>query len=118
MTTPSMRDVAAQHRWSMIKHGCLCDDERTYGEWPAHFAAAWREVCTIRTVEQLDALPEGAIIRDRGGRVFEQTTNWRCAGKGFTAWWSETGEEGEASSDELDDLPALLIWSPDWEVTP
>ena len=110
----NLPEVLAQHR----PYGLDCSCYRPINsndDWSRHANEAWREACTIRTVEQLDALPEGAIVRDRGGRVFEQTTNWRCAGKGFTAWWSETGEEGEASSDELNDLPALLIWNPNWE---
>ena len=77
----------------------------------AAILAALSERCTIATVEQLDALPMGSVIRDRGGRVFEMT-DWKCGTTGYHSWWSETGAEGEASSDELDDLSALLIWHP------
>ncbi len=33
----------------------------------AHVAATWREARTVRTVEELDALPIGSILLDTGG---------------------------------------------------
>lgn len=74
MSAPRLQDVLKEH--------------------PAHQAAVWREVCTVRTVEQLDALPDRAVLAVRVDRVLYR--------------YAVTG----------DDLPALLVWHPDWEATP
>lgn len=46
-------------------------------------AAGYRKPRTITTVEELDALPEGSVIRDAfRGRVFHRRglAGWQCAG--------------------------------------
>ncbi|MFV8169877.1 hypothetical protein [Mycolicibacterium peregrinum] len=80
-----------------------------------HVREAWADACTITTVEQLDALPMGAVIRTTEDRVaLKSGESWGNA-SGYRSWWSAAdGEEFDCSSDELDDLPALLLWHPEW----
>lgn len=68
------------------------------------WTAAWREACAIRTVEQLDALPEGSVVRDAEGDV---------AVKGFAMWFLPGVDDGFAEIDLA--LPALLLWNPEWD---
>lgn len=72
--------------------------------------AALREVCTIRTALQLDALPDEAIVRDKVGAAFERYGNWRS---GLSKWF-RMDDEVPADGGDIG-LPALLLWHPDWE---
>lgn len=63
--------------------------------------------CIITTVAQLDALPDGAVIRS-GDQSYES------AG---APYWLEPGSEIPRTSDGLT-LPALLLWHPDWTGAP
>ncbi|AQT78308.1 hypothetical protein B1R94_02245 [Mycolicibacterium litorale] len=71
------------------------------------WTAAWRESMTITTVEQLDALPSGSVIR-RGGftpGVFERAEDCEL--------WLEAGSDSpDYPGEHL--LPAILVWHPDW----
>ena len=68
-----------------------------------------RSARTITTVEQLDALPDGAVIH-----VPHKLTA-SSVEKRHERWWPNCakGPYHHGFRDEL--LPALLIWSPDWE---
>ncbi len=60
---------------------------------------------TIRTVGELDALPMGTIIRNRGALEKD------CDG----TWWGDIS--GALDSQDVY-LPAIVLWRPDWaEVT-
>lgn len=54
----------------------------------------------VETSEELDALPEGAVIRDAEERVLER----------WDAGWLMTGQE-EYVCDDID-LPALVLYTP------
>lgn len=71
-----------------------------------HVAAMWREACTIRTAEQLDALPVGAVVRNADG-VWE-TDEPRT--------WVTPGHEAPFGP-QLLVLPALLVWHPEWDAS-
>jgi len=71
-----------------------------------HMADAWREACTIRTVEQLDALPHDAVVMTSERVVYQR------ARTPFRDWYSTVFSE--VKTDEIP-LPALLLWHPDWE---
>lgn len=68
-----------------------------------------QQACTIRTVEQLDALPEGAVIRAEGV-AFESVER---PGQQANAWVAVHGPY-RCTADEVP-LPALLIWHSGWE---
>ena len=59
---------------------------------------------TIRAIEDLNALPVRAIVRDANGFVFE----YAPTGEGDNTWWYDGGPH---DPDEVD-LPALVIWCP------
>lgn len=59
----------------------------------------------IETVEELDALPEGSVVRDDSRYVYEKATARR---------WHQPGWEGQRWSDAID-LPATVLWSPGGE---
>ena len=112
---PSLAELLAQHGFLSTMNICACQHglNGNFGlmnpdQWRAHVAAAWREACTIRTVEQLDALPAGAIVRSRGEVAYERA---RTPGSD----WYGTNLATVTGSDI--GLPALCIWHPSWEVS-
>lgn len=85
----------------------LGDDERE--RVSADAVAAWREACTIRTLDQLDALPVGSVIRwDRGPGCAAQVIE-RSGGRD---WFAPGDDCSEPHGPHM--LPALLLWHPDW----
>lgn len=92
---PTVHTRAGLH-WSHM-YQCKCgwmppqDDSRPIEDIHAeHVAATWREVRTVRTVEELDAIKGGAILIDAKG-CFVQTP-YRFMDP---------------------DLPALVVWTPE-----
>ncbi len=60
----------------------------------------------ITTAEELDALPEGAVIRSRYGTAAQKTEDA----------WEFPNEVGRSLS-EIIDLPATVLWAPGKEAT-
>jgi hypothetical protein len=99
---PSLAEILARHA-DWVSDGarlcsCFWTDQSENASssrrlWSEHVEATWREACTISTVEQLHALPDRAVMAMRKGQVFYV--------------YAVTGN----------DLPALLIWHPDWSVS-
>lgn len=87
--------------------GVECGPRR--GDHAAHVAAALRESRTVRTVEQLDALPEGTLIA-HGGYVLRN--------RDFCGWWRQVQrlDGGLCDGYDVDQnhiaLPALILWHP------
>ncbi|WP_068059265.1 hypothetical protein [Nocardia xishanensis] len=82
-------------------------------------AAGWRPPARrIETPAELDALPEGAVVRTAEGRIAEKTCHYGAADRhGFRSDWAETQDDDiPIGTDELDDLPAIVLWEPE-EVT-
>lgn len=81
----------------------------TYGtpEFADHQAAAWREACTVRTVEQLDALPPETVIKTEGGSI---------ACRHYSGIGVVFGDERPFpwTSSLATELPGVLLWHPDW----
>ena len=59
----------------------------------------------IETVEELDALPVGAVLRGHRGEVFELWVDMH----GKPLWYMAGGVQRPTTFD----LPALLLWSPE-----
>lgn len=102
---------------------CSCESRKWFTEpievisdetYIAHVEQMWREACTVTTVEQLDALPEGTVIHTV--ELPEDTcgsgawTKCRDTG-GDWYWWAM--DFGEPASEVP--LPARVIHHPDWE---
>jgi len=77
--------------------------------------AGYSKPRTITTEAELDALPVGSVIRTYGvedecdPRVAVKAAFW----KNESEWFTADDSEWCLSSDELDDLPATLIYSPE-----
>ncbi|MEU9805456.1 hypothetical protein [Mycobacterium sp. NPDC050853] len=90
---PRLREVLTEHALGQYSWGpedCTypCEWQGAIDDHPAHQAAMWRETCTIRTVEQLNALPGNAVVRGTDGYIVER---------------------------QYVRLPAVLLWHPEWE---
>lgn len=73
----------------------------------ANLEAAWRDACTIETREQLDALPAQSVIQSDASATGDGNPwTWERFDEGwFTTAFSPAG---------VPDLPARLLWHPDW----
>ncbi|HVX56255.1 MAG TPA: hypothetical protein VHA37_00860 [Candidatus Saccharimonadales bacterium] len=114
---PSLAQVLAKHQRTALywfRSSCECgwsqDLHNTYKTCTQlhaeHQADMWREVCTITTVEQLDQLPAGSILRDANEFTFEKSPD----GEGDTPWWYD----GDPHDIGEIDLPARLLHNPGW----
>ncbi|WP_336818963.1 hypothetical protein [Gordonia sp. MMO-8] len=82
----------------------------------AHVAAAWREARTVRTVEELDALPTGAIIHIKDTADAVKNGDSLGSASGYQSYWEYPGEVGVYTSDQLeasDAWPTLVVWTPE-----
>lgn len=64
--------------------------------------AEHRELLTVRSVEELDALPEGSVVKDSVGVIWEKDCGW---------WTPGIDMERVV---EPDWVPALVLYRPDW----
>ena len=110
---PTLAEVAAEH-WVDYNIGACDGCARRYtnigtvnAEHGQHVAQVWREACTIRTVEQLDALPPETVIKTEGGSI---------ACRHYTGIGVVFGDERPFpwTSSLATELPGLLLWHPDW----
>lgn len=72
----------------------------------AILAAGWRKPRVVETVEELSALPNGALIRDANGEVAEHRI-----GAGWEYWVLLASEEAYTSS--MFRFPPTVIWTPE-----
>lgn len=118
---PALPEVLAAHRLActvesrkLLSALCECGWEKTIHNTKTtslalheqHRADMWREARTVRTVEQLDALPKRSVIRSSVGDYWERLSRstWDCL--------SENGE-GPTSPSTGIPLPALVLWTPE-----
>jgi len=76
-------------------------------------AAGYTKPRTISTMEELNDLAEGTVIRTAGtrsepGRVAVCSTKYSA----LQSDWTIPGEDFVVDSDELDDLPATVLYEP------
>ena len=76
-------------------------------EWAAHVAAEIEKALTVRTVEELDALPQGALIEHQGA-VYRN--------RKFINLWQEVDWQ-RLDHDAAALLPARILWLPTDETT-
>jgi len=83
-----------------------CPVTNWWGLAAAVIAAGWRPPARrIETVEELDALPDMAIIRDCLGNVLEAAVHDQ---DGLIEWWA-TGSDDD---DYPVTFPAWVVWEP------
>jgi hypothetical protein len=111
---PGLSDFLSGHldvTENSIHPECTCgweqnDDSGVGPYWRDHIEAAWRKACAIGTVEQLQDLPKGCVIRGLTGAVFEKFADAR---------WYPSGFGRSVPVDRLNTaLPARLLWHPEW----
>lgn len=122
--SPRVHETEAKLRKELADYETR-DDARIQGEEPPD--AGWvieaaqdllaaldgtREARAIRTPDQLNALPEGAVVKS-GHDVLER--HHRDSDNGESRWLSTGYDLGVDGSDVV--LPALLLWHPDWEAS-
>ena len=117
---PSHSDVLAQHlryhdrpdrgEWRVF---CSCESRKWFTEpievvndetYIAHVERVWREACTVKTVEQLDALPVGCVVRDQRGLLWETDHGHMYAASYAVPMCIKAVA-----------LPAVIVWHPEWE---
>lgn len=109
-TVATLAEVLAKHWTNNCWWHCDGGTAMSPATHAQHQAEMWREACTIRTVEQLDALPNHVVV------LSADTWAWtRIDEDGYSPgeWWFPAGGEVGSSSDRIE-LPALLLWHPDW----
>ena len=102
-------DIYDEHEWYCMAGDGTTTDRLTYA---AHVVAALRESRTVRTVEQLDALPDGTIILDDAGDPLTRRGS---------RWWSidHHDEDREVEIGQWSSLAVftpgqcLILWNPD-----
>ncbi|AYD87834.1 hypothetical protein SEA_ARCUSANGELUS_86 [Mycobacterium phage ArcusAngelus] len=112
---PTLAEIAAGHVSDGYDY-CSCgwryswadDAPGWYVEWSLHLQGEWRKSRTVETVEQLDALSEFAVIRDRVGEVWEKENH---LGDEVRCWW-RNGSDGQHDRTAVR-LPAILLWHPE-----
>jgi transcriptional regulator with XRE-family HTH domain len=95
-------DEHDEHEWH-----CMAGDGHTVNrdDYAAHVAAAIREVHTVRTVSELNELPDGTLILDH---------DFEVAAKDEFGWHAWGEESGETLVDLEAWVPALVIHHPSW----
>ncbi len=87
---PSLTYVVQLHsrldQWGGPEWDCGADSCSASGtgnrDYAEHIAEVWSERSTIRTAGQLDALPDGAVVRVRAGLLYAS------AEKSDGHWWA------------------------------
>lgn len=120
---PTLAEVVADHfrcdEWGGPSWDCgadpHCDGGGTsYVDYAEHVQDVWRDACTITTVEQLDALPIGSVVRSLGGTdIGDIYVNWADHHlASLYGPWYRSGYEVPCPSDEVD-LPAVVLYIPE-----
>lgn len=110
VSTPCLQDVVRAAIVDRVHQAGHLPVDVVIPDAAADVLVALRDACTVRTVEQFDALPEGVIIRDGHGDAWQRIES---------SMWMATGSEVRyrPSDPEMPTLPALLVWHPDWEAS-
>lgn len=94
------RDCTCGERW----HALHENYDTRIAQHAAHVAATWTQARTIATIDQLDALPVGTVVRDHETDIMVSGPT----GEGESAWWYD----GDPYRANEVDLPALVVWTP------
>lgn len=107
---PTHAQVLKDH--ALFQGSCLCgwpEDAPGLHDHAEHQAAAWREACTITTVDQLDALPVGSVVMPLwyldAGPCWKLSDGWFGVFSDKPMYPLGSRQKGNA---------ALLVWHPGW----
>ncbi|OMC46165.1 hypothetical protein A5742_25655 [Mycolicibacterium fortuitum] len=122
-SVPTLADVVAEHRWYVPSRrdkpwitrcvGCNWKgDTRNTGKTcidlhAAHVEQVWYQARTIHTLREIAELPVRSVVRFNGLTTSELTK--------LDDWGEEWITDGDECTPDANDLPALLIWHPDWD---
>lgn len=84
----------------------------------AHVAATWREARTVRTIDELDALPVGTVIRDVDGAMYRRSPySVDDDGRWYPAWTVGNAYERDMGVESREiPTPGLIVWTPEEDV--
>ncbi|MGC5258395.1 hypothetical protein ACPXCG_18800 [Gordonia sp. DT218] len=117
----SLTEVIAEHRMGMgmtfYRDGtcklptCACGESMHPNSYAAHVSSVWEEERTIRTVEELDALPVGAVVQELPAEHtwIRHSTAWHCSCDGTDVEWSTAEVVHEATCRPEDRLIVLYL---------
>ena len=103
----------ANHGGTFMWH-CLCgadwtDDPERKQTYPEHQAATWEQARTVRTVEELEALPVGAVVHisDGPGGIYEKDSRGD--------WGMGDDTDYLLREAECAGTTVRVIYHPDWD---
>lgn len=113
----TIAEVIAEH--DMPVYECVCGWRATSAagyanavvDHAAHVAQAIREARTVRTIEELDALPGGSLIQDSDDEYLIATGK-RARNKGHEPIWRFMEGDPIDAETMLVLLPARVLWTP------
>ncbi|MDF9748677.1 hypothetical protein [Arthrobacter sp. ES3-54] len=106
-TTDNSKAVAPWSEWEHSKKEPRLT-EYVYAMADAILAAGYSKPHTITTVEELDALPEGSIVRTESYSLYVKDE----IRVGPTSWWVTTNEQFDFPSIDIT-LPATALYIPE-----
>lgn len=108
---PRLRDVLSAAICRHVVDGWGISNTADLEDATANVLTALREACTVRTVDQLDALPDESVVLLFGSVIQKHADEW---------WWAEPTDEPlnmavvRREFERRRTRPALLVWCPDW----
>lgn len=127
---PTLAEVIRQHRlvtyldkssgslwigsWP-TRYRCECgwvspEADCTRTDHPEHVQDVWREACTIRTRDELAALPLKTVVVDAVG--IPRTK--RHGNSHMPGGWTHAGNSPLTSTELADGRDMVVAWHPDW----
>ena len=108
---PTLLEVLSEHQfvWDIFGARCVsrgCDWTGYRAQHPTHQLEVWDEACTIKTVEELDALPDRSAVHEPDRDIV-----WMKDGRYTSEPWWGTGSDIESASTDIH-LPARLVHRP------
>lgn len=108
---PTLAEIAETHRKAgvyMPRTKTMCSCRQWYdGTQGEHVQEVWVKSRTIETREQLDALPDRAVVLADNREVWSKNSGYYPD----QPWWA-AGSEIESPSTDIA-LPARLLWHPE-----
>lgn len=116
---PTLAQVLTLHRLQsteingreLFRCSCLQNVVSTgTADYDMHVEQMRRQACTIRTIDQLDALPLDTVVVDAAGipRTKRHRNSHMAGG------WTHAGNSPLTSAELADGRDMVVVWHPDW----